>query len=150
MLRPPGKAGPVTDALDIVQVADEATLADFERTLIDVYPVPELQPWEAGGYLHPAVLDTAWRFFVGYEAGEPVATAAAFLGSAPTIVELVSTRAECRGRGYGAAITLAASLARPDAPSMLIASDDGQKVYERLGYLRLMRYTMWLGTRSAD
>ncbi len=148
MLRPAGGTGPTVEALDIVPATDAATLADFERTLIEAYPVPELQPWQRSCYLHPDVLDTPWRFFVGYEAGQPVATAAAFLGPSLTIVELVSTRAECRGRGYGAAITGAASLAQPSAPSMLIASDDGQRVYEALGYLRLLRYTMWLGTRD--
>jgi hypothetical protein len=28
---------------------------------------------------------------------------------------------------------------------VLIASDPGQPVYERMGYLRLMRMTMWAG-----
>ncbi len=149
MLRPAGGTGPTVEGLDIVTVDNEIALADFERTLIEAYPVPELQPWERGCYLHPDVLDSPWRCFVGYESGRPVATAASYLGPRLTIVELVSTRPECRGRGYGAAVTCAASMANPGVPSMLIASDDGLGVYESLGYLRLLRYTMWLGTRTS-
>jgi hypothetical protein len=31
---------------------------------------------------------------------------------------------------------------------MLIASDLGQPVYERMGYLRLSRFTLWVGKRG--
>jgi len=31
---------------------------------------------------------------------------------------------------------------------MLIASDPGQPVYERMGYLRLSRFTLWVGARK--
>jgi hypothetical protein len=51
-----------------------------------------------------------------------------------------------RGRGFGAAVTWAATLADPAKPAVLIASDPGRPVYERMGYLRLMRLTMWGGT----
>lgn len=148
MLRPAGDATQTVAGLEIVPVRDADTLADFERTLVEAYPVPELEPWERERYLHPQVLDTTWRFFVGYESGRPVATAAAFLTPSLTVIELVSTRSECRGRGYGAAVTAAASSVAPSLPSMLIASDPGQRVYESLGYLRLLRYTLWIGSRS--
>ena len=48
-----------------------------------------------------------------------------------------------RGRCAGAAITWAATTHHPDQPAVLIASDDGQPVYQRLGYLRLERWTVW-------
>lgn len=147
MFRPPNPVAPVADGLRVVEVRDAEALADFERTLIEAYPVPEMQPWHRCSMLHPAVLDSDWRFLVGYHGDEPVGTAAAFVTSSLTLVELVSCRAECRGRGYGAALTAAASVVAPDRPAMLIASDDGRSVYRDLGYVSLQRYTLWLGLR---
>ncbi len=148
MLRPAGKAtAPTTSGIDIVEVRDTASLAAFERTLVEAYPVPELQPWTPGGLLHDAILGTDWRLFVAYRGKDPVATAGAFLSPSVTLVEFVATRSEARGRGLGAAMTAIASTVEPGRPSMLIASDDGQGVYEGLGYLRLLRYTIWLGHR---
>jgi len=147
MLRPAGGAAPLADGLHIVRATDTATLADFERTLIEAYPVAELQPWERSAFLRPGVLDTAWRFFVGYEGHRAVATAAAYVTPTVTIVELVSAQPECRGKGYGAAITAAATLTEPDRPAMLVASDLGRNVYARLGYTSILRYTLWLGLR---
>lgn len=147
MFRPVRAQAPLADGLRVVQVDDADTLADFERTLIEAYPAPEMQPWVRGSMLHPVVLDSPWRFFVGYEGDQAVGTAAAFVSPAITLVELVSTRPECRGRGYGAALTAAASVVEPDQPAMLIASDDGRGVYDRLGYLPLQRHTLWLGLR---
>lgn len=44
-------------------------------------------------------------------------------------------------------MTMAAARVEPDRPALLIASDDGRGVYRRLGFVPLLRYTLWLGTR---
>jgi hypothetical protein len=147
MLRAPGGSAPLADGLHIVRVADADTLADFEQTLVEAYPVTDLQPWQRGVYLRPEALDTAWRFFVGYQGDRAVTTAAAYVTPTVTIVELVSSRPECRGKGYGAAITAAATLTEPERPAMLVASDLGRNVYAQLGYVSILRYTLWLGLR---
>lgn len=147
MFRPAGPATTTAPGLRVAEVRDADGLADFERTLIEAYPAPEMQPWERGAMLAPAMLDSAWRLFVGYEGDEPIGTAGAWVSPAITLIELVSTRPECRGRGYGAALTAAATVVAPDQPAMLIASDDGRGVYDRLGYLPLSRHTLWLGMR---
>ena len=147
MFRPVGAARTTADGLRVARVADEDTLADFERTLVEAYPTPEMQPWQRGSMLAPAILDTAWNLFVGYEGEKAVATAAGYVSPAVTLIELVSTRPEVRGRGYGAALTAAASVVSPGQPAMLIASDDGRGVYDGLGYLPLQRHTLWLGQR---
>jgi GNAT superfamily N-acetyltransferase len=147
MFRPAGGTAPVADNFRIVEVRDVDTLADFERTLIEGYPVPEMQPWVRGSFLHPEVLDTRWRFFVGYRDDQPVATAAAYVTDAIAMIELVAVLPEARGGGVGAAITAAATLTEPTRPATLIASDLGQPTYDRLGYLPLTRYSLWLGQR---
>lgn len=152
MLRP---AGPLDGGLDprsagglrVKRVGTEGELADFERTLVEAYPVPELQPWTPSCFYPPAALGSGWRFYVGYEAERPVATASAWIGERLTLVEMVSTRSECRGRGHGAAVTAAAMLADPSNATILLASDPGRPVYERLGFLTLLRFTLWIGTR---
>ena len=49
----------------------------------------------------------------------------------------------CGRRGIGAALTWVATLVEPDLPAALIACDDGQPVYERMGNLRPLRLTAW-------
>jgi hypothetical protein len=147
MLRAPGGSAPAVPGLRIVRAADDDTLADFERTLIEAYPIAEMQPWQRGAYLREPVLDTNWRFFVGYEGDNAVATAAAYVSPTVTMIELVSSRPEGRGKGFGAAITAAATLTEPERSAMLVASDLGRNVYARLGYVPFLRYTLWLGMR---
>jgi hypothetical protein len=145
-------AGPVADepvpGLELRAVGDESTSRDWERTLVEAYPDPSLQPYQPGCFL-PARLDQApgWRHWVGYLDGEAVATASAFVGAHHVDVEMISARAEVRGRGVGRAVTAAATLAAPELPAMLISSDDGRPVYQRLGYVPILRYTMWAGRR---
>jgi predicted N-acetyltransferase YhbS len=55
----------------------------------------------------------------------------------------VSNLARARGKGIGAALTWAATLAEPELPATLISSDDGRPVYERMGYLPIHRFTLW-------
>ncbi len=143
-------AAPTTEGLLVERVTDERGLADFERTLIEAYPAPELMPHQRGSILHSSALDTRWHFFVGYLDDEPIATAAAYRADTITVVEQVSTRESARGRGVGAALTYAAATANPAIPSALIASDLGRHTYELLGYLPLLRYTLWVGQRSTS
>ena len=51
-----------------------------------------MQPWQRGVFLRPDVLEHVWRLFVGYEGDRCVATAAAWVSDAVTIVEMVSVR----------------------------------------------------------
>lgn len=141
MMRPPGGTAPLLpDRLQIVQVTDRRSLDDFVNTLVEAYPLPDAP----GTILSDIrILQGPIRLFIGYVDDRPVATSGARLGHGIVDVEWVSTLPSHRGRGFGAALTWAATLVAPSDPATLIASDEGRPVYEAMGYLRLMRLTMW-------
>jgi ribosomal protein S18 acetylase RimI-like enzyme len=141
MFRPAGGTRPEPPAgLTIREVHDAAALADFTTTLVRGYPMPGAARSTVADV---RVLDAPIRLFVGYVDGQPVATAGARIGHGVIDVEWVATLPAHRRRGIGAALTWAATLADPSLPAVLIASDDGQPVYEAMGYLRAQRLTMW-------
>ena len=149
MLRPSGPADvPRPEGLDIVDVRNDQTLARFDQTMIESYPVPEM---EGRRQFNEGVLDAhGWHMWLGMVDGRPVGTAAAHVTDAFVDVEWISTHADFRGRRIGEALTWAATLVAPDRPAMLFASDLGQPTYERMGYQRLARLTLWVGTRRAQ
>ena len=140
MLRP---AGPPPEGhaagLDIREVVDTDGLATFFATIVEAYPMPG----GVSALADPGILDTGVRFWVGYEGDRPVGTAGVYVAHGANDVEWVSVSEQDRGKGYGAAMTWAATIADPTLPAVLIASDPGQPVYERMGYLRLTRMSMW-------
>jgi GNAT superfamily N-acetyltransferase len=141
MYRPAGLAGAPSPVpgLEVRRVRSAADLAGFEATLVAAYPLPAGSAVVSAGVLNGPL--NAW---VGYLDGEPVATAGSHTAFGLTEVEWVSTLAGHRRRGVGAALTWAATTAEPGVPAVLIATDDGRPVYERLGYVALQRLSMWL------
>lgn len=149
MLRPPGPLQPrEIPGFEIREVADATSAHQWERTLVDGFPLTELSPAAPGCILPAAALEAqGWRHWVGYLDGEAVGTSSARVGDHHVDVEFVSTLEAARGRGVGRALTAIATVADPDMPAMLLASDLGRPVYQRLGYLTLLRFTLWAGHR---
>ena len=144
MVRAPGGTGPRIPAeLTLTQVSDERGLETFERTLFEEYPDPGLLPYRWGSVYDGRVLGGATRFFLGRVAGRPLVTSAAHVAAGVNLVEMVATAAAARGRGYGAAASWVAATADPSLPAVLIASDSGRPVYERLGFTAVTRWTLW-------
>jgi hypothetical protein len=139
---------PVIAGFEIRQVRDIPSAEDYEAVLVHGYPVPELQPFQPGCFLPERALATAgWTHYVGVLDGRPVATASAFVDDQHVKVENVSALTDVRGRGIGYAVTAAATATNTDRTAMLIASDAGKPTYDRMGYVALLRYTLWLGNR---
>lgn len=148
MFRPPGgDAPPIPEGLEVVEVRSADEAEEFATTIVDAYPVPPLVGVPFGGF-GPEIVDVpGWRMWVGRVDGRPVATSAGHLHAGINDVEWISTHADVRGRGIGAAMTWLPTLMDPMQPAMLIASDLGQPIYERMGYLRLTRFTLWFRGR---
>jgi hypothetical protein len=145
MVRPAGGLGPsLPPGLEIRRVTDAADLATFEATVIEAYPLSDMDPQAVPTLFQPGYLDETSFLYLGLLGGEPVATSAAHVAAGVNHVEFVSTRGHARGRGIGAVMTWAATASAPGLPAVLIASDDGRGVYESLGYLAVNRWTLWL------
>jgi hypothetical protein len=140
MVRPAGgEAPPLPDGLEIRPVATAEEAAVFGSTIEEAYPMPGA----AGSALTQAYDTDALTLFNGYYGDRCVATGGVWNSEGVNDVGWISAMPETRRRGVGRAVTYAATLADPSAPSVLIASDDGVGVYERMGYMRLLRLTLW-------
>jgi hypothetical protein len=143
-----GAAPPVPDGLDVVEVTTPELLTEYERVLVEGFPLDELQPFRVHTALHPSSLHVpGMRMFVGLVDDRGVCGATSIVAHGVNHVEWVATVAEERGRGFGAAVTWAATLADPSAHAMLVATDMGRPVYERMGYVTLDRWTFLVGQR---
>jgi hypothetical protein len=146
--------GPGPDApppgIDVREVRNAEELAVAERILVEGYPLPELEPLAPGDLLDPTLLRSTSRIWIARSDGAPAAVAAAHHHAGVTLVEFVATLPAARGRGAGAAATWAATLSDPARPALLIASDDGRPVYERMGYFAVERWTVWLRPELAS
>lgn len=136
------------DGVEVREVTTPEELEVAERVLVEGYPMPDLQPLSPGDLWGPSVLSPSMRIWLAYVDGAPASVAAAHLHAGVTLVEYVAALPNARGRGAGAAVTWAATLADPTRPALLIASDDGRPVYERMGFVAIERWTAWL--RPAD
>lgn len=144
----PQRAKP--EGFEVRRVDSAAQLGDFERTLVEAYPIPDLMPWRPGVFMGETLLnDPRWHIFVGYVEHEAVATAAAYVSDHAVDVTLVTCRTEARGRGFGRALTQAAVDVDSTKPAMLLASDDGHPVYRSMGFRTMSRFSLWVGPRPS-
>jgi GNAT superfamily N-acetyltransferase len=144
MLRAPGPPATARSSdLDVTEVGDATALRAFEEVAIRGYPLDGTDS-RPGGFVDEAVLaDGRMRCWVGWHQGRPVGAAATFVDAGINGVTLVATLPEHRRRGFGEAITWPATLAEPELPAMLLSSDPGRPLYERMGYVALVRFTVW-------
>ena len=148
MVRLPGSIPAATaTGLRIVEASTESDLLDLDNVMIHGYPVPELT-FPRDRITDKRALGGPLRFFIGYEDDRPVSCAMACIGEREVGVYAVATLPDRRGKGRGAALTLAALAAAPHLPAVLEASDFGQPVYLRLGFQVVSEYTIWYKSRG--
>jgi ribosomal protein S18 acetylase RimI-like enzyme len=136
--------------LRIEEVRDLEALYAWERVAIAGYPFDALVEAPPGSLTQSAWLDDPRsQQWVGWVDGRPVACSAAWVEHGISDVTLVATVPDARRRGYGEALTWRAALADPALPSMLLSEDIARPVYERMGYLPLLRLTLWYRGRPS-
>ena len=152
LLRPPGgpPPPPVPPGLRAERVTGVGGLRDWERVAVDGFPYRELQPYRPGVLLDERVLaDERLRLWVGYEGDRPVCMGTLFVDAGVAAFSLGVTLPEARRRGYWAAMAGVRLLEEPDLPAVGIFSDMSRPPAEALGFLPLLRFTLWHRPRPA-
>lgn len=143
-----GTPPPAPPELRIEEVRDRAALHAWERVAIEGYPLEALAGAPAGALMPEALLEEPRsRLWVGWADERPACASWAWSEHGINDVVMVATVPDARRRGYGEALTWRAALAIPALPAMLLSSDDGRPVYERMGFLPLQRLTLWYRNR---
>lgn len=131
---------PTPAGLEIERVGDDAGLATWSQTLGQGFGEGEREAtWVASVYrvLGYAADDGPWLHYLARLDGSPVGTATMFLGAGVAGVYFVMTVPAARGRGIGAAVTLAGLLDARELGyriGILTSSAMGHSVYARLGF----------------
>jgi GNAT superfamily N-acetyltransferase len=144
MLRQPGGEIPESrSGLRVVAVRDETSLRHAELVTVRGFGIRDPEIQGPGGLFGSALLDDErMRMWVGYAGDTPVTTSACYVSAGITNVINVATLPEARGRGYGSEVTWHATLTGPFLPSLLIASEQGRPVYERMGFSTIRQFTL--------
>jgi GNAT superfamily N-acetyltransferase len=145
MLRSPAIPAPMDElaassGLNVTEVSDRADLTTWSSIVAAGFAASEVAA-------PTGLLAGRRRFFLAHYQGQPVAASSAFVGDGVIDVEAVATLPEYRRRGFGTAVSWAATLVDTRLPAVLIASDLGRPVYERMNYASLCRATMWMHAR---
>ena len=135
-----GVARAAPKELGIEEVSDDAGMFEAWSVVRIVFMGGRVREpfWDA------RVLSDRYRVWIGRVDGRTVTTATAFMSDGYVGVYAVGTLPEARGRGYGEALTWAATLCRPDLPATLQASEMGAPIYERMGFRTVASFNVWL------
>jgi hypothetical protein len=146
LLRPPGNAPvpPAPPGLRVERVAGTGALRDWERVAVDGFPYRELQPYRPGALLgEPVLADGRLRLWVGYEGEAPVCIGSLFVEAGVAAFSLGVTLPSARRRGYWAAMAGARLVEASGLPAVGVFSDMSRPGAEALGFLPIVRFTLW-------
>lgn len=135
------------DGLRIVPVEDEATLRKWIHVASVGFGVPTDVEDIWYGFFAEAVCERPFRTYLALLNGKPVGTSQLFTSAGVAGIYNVTCMPEARGRGIGAAITLAPLLEARQMGyrvAVLQASSMGYKVYQRLGFQDFGKLSVYL------
>lgn len=130
----------------VERVRDEAGLAEWAAVFGTGFGIGPLEAGWIEEMFRRLGFEGAWRHYLGYLAGEPVATSASFYAAGVAGIYCVSTVERARRQGIGAAVTLAALREARDLGftiGVLTSSEMGYGVYRRLGFVEHCRIGLY-------
>lgn len=135
------QSGPVAaPALDVRRVETVEQVAEFERVVLDGFPLPGFAPGEA---FTPALLDRSEaRMHLVEREGEVAGGCLSIADGHATGLYWVTTLPEHRSRGVGRALVNAA-LDGWDVPVTLTATKAGRPLYDSFGFDVVARARWW-------
>lgn len=130
--------------LEVEVVEQEASLRDFERTVIEGFEAPQLHRYGPFKVHAPGILnDERMRILLGRVGGLPVTAAMAYVSDGVVGVYGVATRPRYRRRGYGEEITWRAMFTDPKLPAVLQPSPAAADLYRRMGFREAGSFRIW-------
>lgn len=132
------------DDLEIVLVTDDETLRAGAHVLSEAFQIPVDEAIAAIGT--GVLSEPALSFLIARRDGVTLAVTAIFRAGPLLYVDLMATAAASRRQGIGRVLlerALADHTATGATHVFLVASDEGQPLYERLGFRTVSTGTMW-------
>lgn len=129
------------------RVRDAAGLAEWERVLVAGYPLPGVAA-TPGAIVGPALLDDPRLRFYTSRDGDVAATASAhFVAHGVASFALAATMPGARRGGHWYRHAHRRLHAEPDLWHVGVFSDDSRHGAERIGFVPVLRHTLWHRTR---
>ncbi len=99
-----------------------------------------------GSMISPNLLGTSLTFRLAEVHGEAVAAAGNYVAGDVNNLCIAATLPSARRQGAWAALVWARVGDNPDLPALAYTSDDSRPGFERMGFLPVLRFTLWLRT----
>jgi hypothetical protein len=143
-----GPAGPVdhhaAPGVEVRTMRGAEELAIAERVAIEGYPIDDARDEPPGSVLPAALVGTGLTVRLGLLDGEPVAVGNSFVHAGVVNLCLGATLPAARRRGVWEALVWARVGDAPDLPAVAYTSDYSRPGFLRMGFLPLLRFTLWL------
>jgi len=151
VLRSPG---PVPDAgsrpgVEVSLVTTPEELAAAERVAVEGYPIEQAQGRPVGSVLPPALLGSGVSVRLGRLDGEPVAVGLGHVGCGIQNLCLGATLPAARRKGVWESLVWARVADAPELPAVAYTSDFSRPGFVRMGFVPVLRFTLWLRPPAA-
>lgn len=119
-----------------------------EAMWCESFPFPGSGNFEPNTVLTDGLLDDPLlKTWIATVDGEIAACTTSSIGTAVNNVSIVATRPAFRGRGIASHLVGIASTYQPALPAVLMASEEGKRVYERIGFTAMFELINWTKQR---